>query len=64
LFYSFRIYIQRHIEKKHADVSDGMRYLVDLENEWPEYYELEAAWKEKMTNESEHSSTTTTTAEE
>jgi hypothetical protein len=41
-----------------------MRYLVDLENEWPEYYELEAAWKEKMTNESEHSSTTTTTAEE
>ena len=35
-----RFTIQRHLDKSHSDVEDRARYLVDLVNEWPEYYEL------------------------
>ena len=35
-----RFAIQRHLDKRHSDVEDRARYLVDLVNEWPEYYEL------------------------
>jgi hypothetical protein len=38
-----------------------MRYLIDLENEWPEYYDLEAEWKKK--NESEDTASVTTQKE-
>ena len=37
-----RFAIQKHLDKKHADVEDRARYLVDLVHEWPEYYEMRA----------------------
>ena len=37
-----RFAVQRHLDKSHADVEDRARYLVDLVNEWPEYFEIRA----------------------
>ena len=41
-----RFAIQRHLDKSHSDVEDRARYLVDLVNEWPEYYELRKSQEE------------------